>query len=102
MKKTNVLVTGASGTVGFEVLQQLLDQEDFQITVFDKTSKISEEKLMPFKDRVDLIFGDITTSRDLQNIKDIDVAIHLAAIIPPLADELPELAQKVNTEEVGS
>lgn len=98
MTKQHILLTGASGTVGFEVLKQLLDKEMYQITVFDKKAKLSVEKLMVYKDRVNLIFGDIANPSDLEKITNIDAAIHLAAIIPPVADERPELAQKVNAQ----
>lgn len=96
MTKKNILITGASGTVGFEVLLQLLDNKKYQITVFDKESKQSCAKLLPFKDQVHIIFGDISIAQDLATIKNIDVVIHLAAIIPPVADDYPELAKKVN------
>ena len=98
MKKKNILLTGASGTVGFEVLKQLLEKDCYNIVVFDKKTKLSVKKLMSFESRVKLIFGDITNPSDLDGIVDIDVAIHLVAIIPPLADELPDLARRVNTQ----
>lgn len=97
MTKKNILLTGASGTVGFEVLKQLLEKDCYNIFVFDKETKTSVKKLKPFESQVDLIFGDITNPSDLEKITNIDVVIHLAAIIPPLADEFPELAKKVNT-----
>lgn len=97
MKMKNILVTGASGTVGFEVLKQLLDKGNYNITVFDKKTTVSGKKLLPFNGDIKLIFGDITNPKDLEQITNIDAVIHLAAIIPPLADEVPELAKKVNT-----
>ncbi len=96
MKKSTILLTGASGTVGFEVLQQLINKAVYKIIVFDKESKAAIKKLAPFKDKIDLIFGDISNPNDLAFLKNIDVAIHLAALIPPVADDLPELAEKVN------
>lgn len=96
MIKKNILLTGASGTVGFEALLQLIDKKIYSITVFDKETKQSRLKLLPYKDKVTLIFGDISIAKDLEKIKDIDYVIHLAAIIPPLADDFPELARKVN------
>lgn len=96
MKKKNVLLTGASGTVGFEALKQLLDAKLYNVTVFDKKTPQSEGKLLPFKDQVTLIFGDITNPKDLEELVDIDAVIHLAAIIPPVADDNPELAKRVN------
>ncbi|AUC84662.1 NAD(P)-dependent oxidoreductase [Polaribacter sp. ALD11] len=96
MLKTKVLLTGASGTVGFEVLKQLSKNASYDLTIFDKKTKNSLEKLKPFEPNINLIFGDISNSKDLEKIRDIDVVIHLAAIIPPLADELQELAYNVN------
>lgn len=95
----SVLLTGASGTVGYEVLKQLLQISNLNITVFDKNTKTSAKKLNVFKGKVDLIYGDITSKNDLKKVaSDKDFVIHLAAIIPPLADDFPQLAQKVNTE----
>ena len=96
MTKKNILLTGASGTVGFEALLQLIDKNIYNVTVFDKETKQSSLKLLPYKDQVTIIFGDISDAKDLEPIKDIDYVIHLAAIIPPVADDFPELAKKVN------
>lgn len=98
MRKKNILLTGASGTVGLEVLKQLIDVDRYSIVAFDKKSKKSVKKLKSFKNKVHLIFGDLTKISDLNALVDIDVTIHLAAIIPPLADKLPALARKVNIE----
>lgn len=95
----SVLLTGASGTVGYEVLKQLLKNRDLKITVFDKKTKDSVKKLTPFQHKVNLVYGDITNLNDVQKItSNKDFVIHLAAIIPPVADDFPDLAQKVNTE----
>lgn len=96
MTKKNILLTGASGTVGFEALLQLIERKEYNITVFDKHSKQAISKLNPYKDSINIIYGDIAEPKDLDNIKNIDIVIHLAAVIPPLADDFPELAKKVN------
>ncbi|WP_022828660.1 NAD-dependent epimerase/dehydratase family protein [Flavobacterium antarcticum] len=96
MKNKNVLLTGASGTVGFEALKQLLAKGIYDLTVFDKESALSRKKLLPFKGQVNVLFGDISVESDLNAIKDMDFVIHLAALIPPVADDFPELAKKVN------
>lgn len=98
-KTKSVLLTGASGTVGFEVLKQLLKTPNLKLTVFDKKTKGSARKLDSYKDKVELVYGDITNRVDLGKIvQNQDFIIHLAAIIPPTADDFPKLAQKVNTE----
>lgn len=99
--KKSILLTGASGTVGYQVLKQLVKIPNLKITVFDKESKASVAKLKPFEDDVDLVYGDITNDDDLEKIVyNQDYVIHLAAIIPPTADDNLELAKKVNVEGI--
>ena len=94
-----MLLTGASGTVGYEVLKQLIAVGKYDVTVFDVETKISKKKFSSLPPNFELIFGDITNENDVERIsKNKDVVIHLAAIIPPLADEKPELAEKVNVK----
>lgn len=97
--KIRILLTGASGTVGYEALKQLCEQTDkFDIKVFGTRSKRSLKNLTPFKDKIDIVYGDLSKSDDVKKAcSNVDFVIHLAAIIPPLADEKPELAFKVNT-----
>ncbi len=98
-KRLNVLLTGASGTVGSEVLHQLIDRKDIHLTVFDVKTPKSEKLFQPYLSKAEFIYGDITDEADVISIsKNKDVVIHLAAIIPPLADEKPDLAYKVNVK----
>jgi nucleoside-diphosphate-sugar epimerase len=93
-----ILLTGASGTVGREVLKQLCDMPDkVELTVFDKESKESREVYRKISNKFNLVWGDISIKSDISKVCiDKDVVIHLAAIIPPLADRKPELANQVN------
>jgi len=93
-----VLVTGASGTVGKEVVKLLCEKSDkFEITVFDKKNKSSIKFFSKASKNITVVYGDISNKEDVFNAsKNKDVVIHLAAIIPPLADKLPQLANKVN------
>ncbi|WP_316839234.1 NAD(P)-dependent oxidoreductase [Pedobacter gandavensis] len=96
--KKRILLTGASGTVGFEVLKQLALQADkYEITVFDQKTKNSIKLLSPFEKQLKVVYGDITNPNEVEEIgKEKDFVIHLAAIIPPLADENKDLAYAVN------
>jgi len=98
-RKTNLLLTGASGAVGYEALGQLCKQTDkYQITIFDVETKRSTKLFSRYKDKVEIVYGDITDEACMHKIcPGKDVVIHLAAIIPPYADENPELAYQVNT-----
>jgi len=77
----------------------LCDKKDFKIIAFDIKNKQTARFYKPYLDRITVHYGDISKKEDLVPIaKDIDFVIHLAAIIPPLADQKPELAFKVNVE----
>lgn len=97
--KKHILLTGASGSVGYEILQQLISKKQYHITVFDIKSKNSQKKLKKFNNKCNIIYGDISSKSDVDKItKNQDVVLHLAAIIPPLADDSPPLAEKVNVQ----
>lgn len=99
MKKT-ILLTGASGTVGFEALKQLFQKrEQYEISVFDRKSEAAQKLLEPYKNDIHIFYGDISNPTDsVEASKNQDFVIHLAALIPPAADKNTELAKKVNIE----
>lgn len=98
MKTTKrVLLTGASGTVGIEVLRLLVEQDACKVIVFDKKTRRATKLLSPYRSRAEVIYGDLCNENDIRKIPgNIDVVIHLGAIIPPKADENPELTYGVN------
>lgn len=99
-KRVKVLLTGASGTVGFEVLKQLYQKRaQYEVSLFDLPTKKARKMFSPYTNGIDVQYGDISNENDIRKVcSDKDYIIHLAAVIPPLADDNPELAQKVNLE----
>jgi nucleoside-diphosphate-sugar epimerase len=98
MKKT-ILLTGAAGAVGYETLKELVHRERYAIRVLEVRNKRTEKALRPFHAAVDLCWGDLTDQASFETcVNDIDAVIHLAAIIPPLADRQPDLAERVNVQ----
>lgn len=97
--KVRVLLTGASGTVGYEILKQLHHLRDkYEITVFDIYNSKIRKKFSKFSEDINIVYGDIAKNEDVAKAcHDKDFVIHIAAIIPPLADEEPDLAHNVNT-----
>lgn len=97
--RKKILLTGATGTIGLEVLTQLYQKKEYyEVIVFDVKSPKATQKLAPFKKGVHIVYGDITNANDLMKVSfDKDVVIHLAAIIPPIADDKPRLSYQVNT-----
>ncbi|MFX1490498.1 MAG: NAD-dependent epimerase/dehydratase family protein, partial [Promethearchaeota archaeon] len=95
-----VLLTGAFGNVGQNTLKQLIVHEH-DVTCFDLSNSSNKKvytklsKKLQFK----MIWGNILNKKDVNKVvKEIECIIHLAAIIPPLSEENPELARKVNVE----
>ncbi len=100
MVKLKIFLTGAFGNVGESTLKELNNQ-NHEILCFDiKTPKNEKKCKKLHKDyKFNTIWGDLTNLEDVYNaVKDIDVIIHLAAIIPPLSEKNPNLAYKVNVE----
>ncbi|MEJ2293732.1 MAG: NAD(P)-dependent oxidoreductase [Candidatus Lokiarchaeota archaeon] len=92
----NILITGAFGNVGLSTLKELI-KRNYNIRIFEIPNKKNKKISRRYKNNVELFWGDIRKREDVASaIKDQDVIIHLAAIIPPLADESPELANEVN------
>jgi len=91
-----VLLTGPFGNVGLSTLEELI-KRDYDIRVFDIKNKKNRKIAKKFENQIEIIWGDLCNYDDVERVvKDIDVFVHLAAIIPPLADNLPELAEEVN------
>lgn len=85
MKK--VLVTGAAGTIGKNVIKYLLMEGKYEITALDLKSRYNRKVLKKYKKRINIIYADVTDSKVIEGIiKDVDYVIHLAGVMPPLAD----------------
>ena len=95
-----IFLTGAFGNIGESALLALFEKE-YKITCFDLKTKRNEKKsknLLKIKS-FDVMWGDITDIEDVKSaLKDIDCIIHLAAIIPPLSEENPNLVRRVNVD----
>ena len=99
MKEHSVLITGATGAIGREVLKQLYSiQSAASITVFVRPSKKTKKILKNYTE-IKVVYGNITNLEDVKRAcLNQDYVIHLAAIIPPLADEDVHRTNQVNIE----
>jgi len=106
-----ILLTGAFGNVGSEALKTLLrESSQYQnpehrnvVTVLEKRSPLAEENEAAVRQEFagihdfETVWGDLTSVKDVEDaVRGKDVIIHLAAVIPPLAFKLPQVARKVN------
>ena len=96
--KKRILLTGAAGAIGHEILKKLVSlTEEHQITVLVKNSYKHRKLLRKFEDSIEVIYGDIRKKETTDIIaKDKDVVLHLAAVIPPEADFKKQLTEEVN------
>ena len=82
-----VLVTGAAGAIGLNVIKYLLSEGKYEITALDLRNKNSQKRLKRYRRRINLIYGDMNDSVLMDAlVKDQDYIIHLAGLMPPIAD----------------
>ncbi|TXT60963.1 MAG: hypothetical protein BAJALOKI3v1_850008 [Promethearchaeota archaeon] len=91
-----ILLTGAFGIVGREVLDTLI-RRGYEVRIFEIKNFNNWTTSLGYVKNAEIFWGDIRKEEDVKNaLKDIGIVIHLAAIIPPLADKNPDLAYSVN------
>ncbi len=95
-----ILVTGAAGTVGLQTVKNLIKLlPSAQIIAFDLPTKKNKKHLKPLANKIQTVWGDLRKFQILNQItRNLNYVIHLAAIIPPLADKNPKLAYQVNVK----
>jgi nucleoside-diphosphate-sugar epimerase len=93
-----ILLTGASGAVGFEAFKELLQRNQrYKVRILSLDSLVERRFFKPFRDKIEIIWGDIRDQKVVETaVNGTDVVLHVAGIIPPLADHKPELALDVN------
>jgi nucleoside-diphosphate-sugar epimerase len=95
MKK--ILVTGAGGTVGLQVIRFLLSEGKYEITALELKNRHVYKRLKPLRKRINIVYGDINDEKIVDAlIKDHDVVIHLAGVLPPLANVRDDLCKEID------
>lgn len=99
-----VLVTGASGVIGLQVLKYLLSEGKYEITAIDLKNKRNIKVLKKFRKRINIIFGDISNRVLMEAlVKDQDIIIHLATSVLPLGNmkkKIPEIVDYEASENI--
>jgi UDP-glucose 4-epimerase len=97
-----VLLTGAFGNIGTSTLEELLAQ-GHQVRAFDLRTRANERTARKFNGQTEVIWGDLRCRSDVAAaVRDQDIVIHLAFIIPKLSttgfgcEDYPDWAREVN------
>jgi nucleoside-diphosphate-sugar epimerase len=90
-----ILLTGAFGNVGLSTLKELL-KRNYNVRIFEVKNKRNRHLAHKFKE-IEIFWGDLRNPKDVElAVSGCDIIIHVAAIIPPLADKKPKFAEAVN------
>jgi len=116
-RKQVVLVTGASGSMGFETFKLLWEKRDrYDIVLLLRPSKKEKKQFRKYERQViieaesvsgtgtvgaqglKIVWGNALNRNDVvEACRGIDWCLHHMALISPEADRNPEMAEKVNT-----
>lgn len=97
----NILLTGAFGNIGTAFIRNFITECDqsLRLRCFDLKTVSNIKKAAVFKDRIETFWGNINDGRDVHEaVKDQDIVIHLAFIIPPLSEARPGFTKKINID----
>ncbi len=100
MQAMKVMLTGASGAMGRACLKELTkDKMAFDLVLMCLDTPEDRFALKAYQDhpQIKIAYGDITDAKFVRNImQDIDLVVHMAALVSPKADYFPERTMEVN------
>lgn len=97
--KKRVLLTGATGSMGQATLKQLITLKDTETVAFVLDTPNERNIIKKYRKYTNIIpfYGDLTNYQDVLNsTKNIDIILHIAALVSPVADDQPTLTMKIN------
>lgn len=91
-----ILLTGGAGRLGYHV-SKLCIEEGYKVRAFDLPNvNWSHLNSLP---NIEFQKGDITDIKSVEKAcKDIDIIVHLAALLPPKSEENKERTMKINVK----
>ena len=96
--KTTVFLTGATGTMGWAGLKELLaHKENYNIRILARPSKKNKVLLAPVEKDIEIVWGDLRNYDDvLRGVTGSDIVLHVGGMVSPKADYQPTLTRKIN------
>lgn len=95
---TTVFLTGATGTMGWQGLQELLlHKQDYNIRILARPSDKNKKKLAPLAKDIEIVWGNLTKYEDvLKGVAGSDIVLHVGGMVSPQADYRPIATRKTN------
>lgn len=96
--KKRIFLTGATGTMGWAGLQELMERLDrFDVTILARPSEANRKKLANYAEKIRIVWGDLTRYEDvLEATNGADYVLHVGGMVSPSADYFPDKTRKVN------
>ena len=101
MKKTTVFLTGATGTMGYAGMMEILRYPDqYELRILARPSQKNKEllsKLSTLNSQLHIIWGDLTKYEDvLKGVTGADIVLHVGGMVSPQADYRPKATRRTN------
>ena len=99
--KTTVFLTGATGTMGYAGMMEILRYpENYDLRILARPSKKNKELLAPLianHSTLNVIWGDLTSYEDvLKGVTGADIVLHVGGMVSPQADYRPKATLRTN------
>ena len=101
MTKTTVFLTGATGTMGYAGMMEILRYpQNYELRILARPSKKNKELLGPLAAQhstLHVIWGDLTNYEDvLKGVSGADIVLHVGGMVSPQADYRPKATLRTN------
>lgn len=100
MDKKTVLVTGATGNMGYQSLLQMKgDLKNYNIRLVARDSEKNHKILAEYEhlEGLEIVWGDLDDYEIVKKaVRGVDLILHIAAFVSPFADYYPKKAMIVN------
>ncbi len=102
MKRTNILVLGADGFIGSNLVKSLQKDEAYKIFTFDLFKNGVSKNINYFDDNLIMVHGNFLNKEDLKNaLKNIDYVFHFIFLTTP-GSSMNDPLMDINTNIVGT
>ena len=100
-KKTCIFLTGATGTMGYAGMMEILRYPDqYELRILARPSQKNKEllsKLSTLNSQLHIIWGDLTKYEDvLKGVTGADIVLHVGGMVSPQADYRPKATRRTN------